>query len=64
MGTLEAWRDILEVQPERFQRVLMCFPGGVGRIGSYDPYDYRFWGVEFWKPINDDGHSQQQAGGA
>lgn len=44
---------MLESQPTAGQRILMKFIDGKVRIGDYSAYDYRQWGVGFWKPIPD-----------
>jgi hypothetical protein len=48
------WTDILEQQPEHGARTLMRFSDGKVRIGDYNRFDWRQWGVAYWKSIPDE----------
>lgn len=47
------WIDILTEQPAQHARVLMKFMDGKVRIGDYDRFDWRLWGVAYWKSMPD-----------
>lgn len=45
------WTDVTAEQPAQHARVLMKFMDGKVRIGDYDRFDWRLWGVAYWKSI-------------
>ena len=47
----QPWIDITSQQPPQGARVLVQFLDGRVRIGDYNKFDWRLWGVEKWKPI-------------
>lgn len=52
------WIDITTDQPAHKSRALMRFANGTVRIGDYNRFDWRLWGVTQWKSVPNEQRQQ------